>query len=593
MKHQLDIILRVRLSCAYIAIFFLSLFSTVHAASIFLRAVDTEGKELQQVGVGQPFVLEVKISDINHGIRAPTIAGIERFNGRRTSVRMNSINGKSTMCYSYIVRVDKPGTVQVGPAVIVYKGIQVTSNVLKISASDNPVLREKKAKKGRTHQQAFMRFSVDNEQVVVGQKVHCALRFYYSDDSITLKKINTPEYNGFTKSDITGPYTGSHVVNGKRYVYAEWRWQLYPQESAKKMLATCSADFHIPMARDSFFSGLSSFFHAPVKRKRVYSNVVHLDVDPLPPYHEPVQAIGSFEHIQARIKPSVAKEGTGMVLTIEVAGNGNIEMLNNFVLQGMPDGLRCYDSKKYIVDPIKQGDTPKKHFEFIVQGLKTGDWEIPSQKLTYFDIDKKKYKTLYTAPIITTITPGSRQVRGLNDNNAKDNRHNGVTEEKDELSPINNNGPWYPVRERNPMPFQLFLFFVILPFFSGAYYFVIHFFNRYNNKNNVQKRFKRAFTHARTQLKKAVRTRNVTLLHGLFIELIAHRCMMPENALSAQRIEHLLMNKGVSDDVIITWNYFFTQLAEHSFGKKYRAHESEDTIFKQAEQWVRHLEKIL
>ncbi|MDP3888937.1 MAG: BatD family protein [bacterium] len=565
------------------------LISGIHAASLSLRLVDTDYQELQQVAVGQPFILEVTMNDVRDEV--PLIAGIEHLRIVGRSTRVSTINEKSTVHYDYIVHVDEQEDLKIGPAMIMHNGTRVVSNVITIKVGES-LLYADKAKKKENQEQILLRFLVDNEQVVVGQKINCTLRFYYASDAVRLRQINHSEYGGFKKTKEEGPYAGTENIDGQNYNYAEWRWQLYPEEPGKKMLPGCAADFDIISTRNNILRSFGSFFSSQVERKRVYSNALHLYVDSLPPYNEPVQGIGSFKHLRTFLKPSIAKEGEGMVLTVELEGEGNSNALDQFVLQGMPEELRYYDSKKYSVDSQKEGELSKKCFEFIVQGLKVGDWKIPAQIFTYFDVDKKQYQILKSAPIITSIIRGISPVI-VKEDKTQDNVVSKQVEQKiDEvLAPINYDGPWRPVREWPSLPFRVFVLLSVLPVLSGLFLVLLSFLKGYYRKNGVHVRAKYAFLKARKELKQAESTHNVTALYGLFMRLIAHRCMISEHELCVSDIEQLLANKKVSSDTRVNWNHFFNQLTECVFGKKGTI-ESNNNLFKQAEEWIGQLEKL-
>src|SRR5690606_5603374 len=174
--------------------------------------------------------------------------------------------------------------------------------------------------------------------------------------------------------------------------------------------------------------------------------------------------IGVFENIMAYIAPPVAKEGEGMVLTIEVNGEGNLSVIKIPELS-MPSGLKYYDSNTTIIEASNEGEVSKKRFEFIVQGIQEGDWEIPEQSFVYFDIKKGSYVTLRTCPLSVSIQPSLN--KGYVHNDVVEN----VLEKKEKkaidqclLSPLNEQGPWYPVSEGMSLPWAIFYLLSLSPF---------------------------------------------------------------------------------------------------------------------------------
>ena len=67
--------------------------------------------------------------------------------------------------------------------------------------------------------------------------------------------------------------------------------------------------------------------------------------------------------------------------------------LTSFVLTKVPDSFKWYDSKNYMTDATQSGFSAKV-FEYILQGLKPGEYEIPPQEFAYFDVNSKTYKKI-------------------------------------------------------------------------------------------------------------------------------------------------------------------------------------------------------
>jgi len=158
-------------------IFFLFFLVPLYA-QIKLRTFDTTGSSLQQARVGEPFVLEVEIIDAHNSMQVPTIVGLDRFIAKRTGLYMHTVNGRSVIKYSYRVRIDQVGTYDIGPAIVTDHSKKQISNILAVTVSNKPVTQKiTTKKKQRTDEKELLCLLVDNNKVVVGQKVTCALRF--------------------------------------------------------------------------------------------------------------------------------------------------------------------------------------------------------------------------------------------------------------------------------------------------------------------------------------------------------------------------------------------------------------------------------
>ena len=373
--------------------------------------IRTESGVKNQVVVGQPFILDVIIDDVYGSIQAPAIKGLNRFVARQSGSYMSSINGKSTARYSYEVRIDAIGSYLIGPAVVTHQQQEFISNEVRVDVvKDVSVASQKNKSNQATELKAFLRLMVDTESVVVGQKIGCTLRFYYQDPSLSLYNMSIPGLPGFDIKEVSKLEQGSAEIDGIEYRYAQLRWDMYPTKPGEFIIPAHNADYEIPTKDNHLFAGFFVFVNSRADRKRVYSNALTIKVSSLPYCGHSVQAVGVFERFSAEIKPGMAKEGEGMVLVMEIEGLGNLQAIAVPALK-LPKSLKYYDSNSAIILPKHSDEFPKKRFEFIVQGMESGDCEIPEQLFTYFDIERNTYTTLRTSPLAVSIMPGATSVK--------------------------------------------------------------------------------------------------------------------------------------------------------------------------------------
>jgi len=568
------------------------LFFVPSYAQIKLRAFDTAGNSLQQACVGESFMLEVEIIDARNSMQVPTIVGLDRFVAKRTGLYMHTVNGKSIIKYSYRVRIDQVGTYDIGPAIVTDHSKKQASNILAVTASDRPAAPAITAKRmQRTDRKELLRLLVDNNRVVVGQKVTCALRFYYDNNAIELKQIGKPEMDACSIKNVQGPYSGMELINGVQYKYIEWGWHLYPLQPGEKIIPAYSADFDVQSKRTHALNGFAILFGSNAKRKRVYSNAVRIQVDPLPPYDGMVQAVGNFKKIEASIKPAVVKKGEAMVLAIELEGDGDLEAIEVPQLDGLPKQLKYYKSSSSIIGPTNNNKLSKKRFEFIVQGIECGEWEIAKQLFTYFDVHSHSYKTLQTVPLAVTIVPNITTTNYLKKKSKRE--QNGGVQDAESVFPINGQGPWYPIVQSRPMNWRVFCFLSSIPFGLWFYQILWVWMARYWYRNrSLRWRKKSAFRVARKKLKKAIDYQDVTQIYQIFVTLIAACCDESIAQISSSFIKQQLHKSGFSENIIIMWNDFFTRATEYAFTTNNKNKSSYVAFFKQGEQWINRFEAI-
>jgi len=577
----------------FLFILFLSL-SSLLLAQVKLRVLDNVGNNLQQAGAGEPFVVEVEVIDGNNSTQVPTIAGLDRFIAKRTGLYMRTINGKSTIKYSYQVRIDQPGSYEIGPAIITDHKKKQSSNAVTISVGEQSIMQEidiQQKKQRRSEKKEFLRLLVDDGSIVVGQKVPCALRFYFNNNSIELKQIGKPEISAGEVKNIQGGVRGTESIDGILYNYIEWQWDFYPSQSGKITIPAYSIDFDVQPKQAHALGNFAVLFGPRAERKRIYSNAIQLQVDPLPPCDRVVQAIGTFKKIEAQAKPAVVKKGEAMVLTIDLEGEGNLEIIEIPELTDLPKQLKYYKSNTTLIEPTSNSMLPKKRFEFIVQGIGCGEWEIPSQLFTYFDIEDRSYKTLKTVPLAVTIVPPTGSSNALSSSQAKSKNNKQLASKS--IYPVEQGGCWYPINQKEPFSWLLFLFLGAIPvgieFLKLLQSLVANYLLR-GRLSWWQK--KMIFRNARKQLKQAFKKQDIAHVYNIFIVLIAKCCFAKDKQISSSFIKQQLGKKELPENIISVWDKFFMRATEYAFANNAEINFSSEIFFKQAEQWIDRFEEL-
>ena len=558
---------------------------SVVAVPLELKIQSIEGVPLEQVGVGVPFLVDVTASGRDTR-QKPEIAGLETFDVNQTGMRVFTINGDTSITFTYKVRIDKPGTYTIGPATMVLNGRPVQSKSIQINVGAEQLIDKDYMKKQQAEiQEAFLKLSVDNEKVYVGQRLMVTLSFYGRPDETKLERIEEPSLTAFTVGTREGPVTSSEVVNGKSYTVLTWHWDLYPKQAGTLVIPASWADFESVAEAHDQLSFFSPFFRFRSEHKRIYSNAVTLHVKALPAFKGKVHAIGEFKDISAQINPSTAKEGEGMVLLIEVEGDGNLAAIDTLQLDNMPEQIKWYDSKQYVRDTPGIHGMPVKCFEYIVQGLKHGTWEIPSQQFTYFDAKQGSYKTLKTEPLKVTIKDNGGTVVSVK----AETQQEKSLESKEACLPLNTWSSLRPVHQRSGLPWWLFFMIAAIPV-AWTVWLLIRIIILHQADFFKQKY---AFKIARKQIKQAASHRRTQDLHKIFIDLFAQRLQCAPSLISQEIIEQTFMRAGLPEEQMRAWDQFYTRVYEQAFSATYYDEQQKKDLMQQAFAWVTKLEKIL
>ena len=561
-------------------------FSTLLQADILLRMTDQRGSPISQAGAGQAFIIEATISDSSsHFGGQPSIAGLEKFNIRSSGMRINSVNGRTQVKYVYEVSINEPGVYDIGPARL--GTIDKISNTLKVVVGESQMSNQNEtfSRKKTEDQKAFLKLFLDKKKVSVGERVQCCLRFYYNDPTISIKNLIAQESPAFRSKNARSAVQGTEIIDGQEYHFVEWVWDIYPTNCGKITIPAYGANYEKYVERDDFWGGLGRFFGNRIETKRIYSNAATLKVDPIPETDKPVNGIGEFAYIHLSAQPTVARQGEGILVTVEIAGDGDMDAIEFQSLQNLPESLKAYESKQTIIPPSQEGDVYKKRIEFILQGMKTGSFEIPPQTFYYYDVKKKQYVMLESAPLTLNIMPSVAKKVVSKDSHKEDPQQQAA------LADIHTSLS-FPYRASTGLPKWFLMFLTFLPVLYLVIINSLHVLKKKKRKISSYDKKKVAFPYARKRLNQMFTERKAEKIYSIFIELFADRCNVPLSVVSPSFIDDVLTQKGISSDMRKKWHSYFEEISERAFGAQ-RDNEHDNLLFRQAEQWMQELEKYL
>lgn len=552
-------------------------------AQILLKAYDLEGHELKQAGAGQPFAIEVDVRGLGNVMQKPAIELPDDVTMRSVGYHMSSINGDVTIKHKYNIVAQKAGSYSIGPASIEKDGKKYTSNVITVQVGAQAVAVAP-PHASKSAQVAFLELTVDKDRVVVGEKIQCTLRFYYTDQVLQMAPINKPDYNGFSNDAQQGPTKGTKEIKNKKYAYLEWRWVTRALRPGVQTIGSHSADFTV-QASDDLMRHFGFFVHNSGEQKRVYSNAVNISVDPLPTHEEPVHGIGSFSHMSVRIQPTTAKVGEGMVLTVAVDGDGTLDSKNCAqLLQGLPTEFKYYDSKQYVAEK-KHADSVTQHcFEFIVQGIKAGSYQIPSFQFTFFDINTRRYKTLESKPIDVEIV--QLAAHGTSKAHEPSNQNHAQIIPED-IRSVHAYVPSFSLFSY-AIPWWLFFILILIPlaiFYSMVGRTVVVWLMQ---RIAPYRKKRQTFAHVRAQIAQAEKSRNYSTVYSAFKAFFAAQHGLEPQLITHEMIEQELKQHGFSDAELVQWNDFFNALAEQVFFGNQKTLRVD--LISQARAWIQKFE---
>lgn len=573
---------------ARVAVLFSLLVSVSSYASLILKACNEYGQPATTFNVGVPWILDVVLQDMPDVKEPPAIKGLEGAYARGGSMMTTIINGKTTVKYSYKVRIDAAGNYTIGPATVDGNGQIYSSNTVTVKVIDQPA-DAPDAKDKNKSSVLFVRMKVDKDRVVVGEKFKCILRCYYTDQVNQVAPSSTMQLAGFVFEDGVQQANGVETLRGVNYNYFELCWQAHATQAGKKTIPAYSVDYLVNTnPYGSHASAIAMMLgHSFGEQKRAYSNVVPITVDALPAHAGPVHAIGTFTHFSAKLDPVVAKQGEGMVLTLEVIGQGTFDKEQGIDLQHMPSQFKYYDSKQY----EDKANSSKKYFEFIVQGLSDGEWEVPRQQFTFYDTKSRSYKTLETNAIRVKIIPNLVAQQMAAPPESMGQSLSDSIDAIDEIKPLITLEDTMS-RTLPSLPLWLMAMFVLLPLAFFCYEGIK---NRTNLFDRINRRSRKnnAFMCARNEVKDMVAQQRLSSLYKVFVKLFATRCSVDEHEVNQEFMYDLLQKSGMQQQELDQWQQFYHQLNELMFFNKPIKSNEHQIMQQYAYRWIDRLEKIL
>ena len=240
----------------------------------------------------------------------------------------------------------------------------------------------------------FARLITPKKQLYLGENILLEYKIYAS--TYHIRNLEITDYELPMSNDIwtelLEPKNNQwkeqiEVINGVQYrVFTLKKEIISPQKTGE--ITITPFEVKTLVNRDFFNRG---------QQKKLKSNALNLKVKPLPPNPPPSfnGQVGRNYKLKVDIKNTELNVDDPLDINIEISGNGNLKQLELPNLN-LPQDLEKYPEE--IKSNIKvniNGISGKKKLHQLVIPRFHGSYDIPSVSFTYFDLNKKKYKTLY------------------------------------------------------------------------------------------------------------------------------------------------------------------------------------------------------
>ena len=371
---------------------------------------------------GQQFKLVYTVNKEGKDLRVPEISDFDVLFGPSTShsSSFQIVNGKATsstqITYTYMLAGREPGKYTIAPATIVISGDKYTSNSVKIevlpadkqpatSSASQGLPIDNSTVENVNNEQIFVKQHFTKTRVYEQEAIQVTYKLYTRLDVVQVGGAKFPEFKDFFVQDIELDPNRSWVVehvDGYNYnTIVLKQCIIFPQHAGKIDIDGGNVEVILRM-RTSPSSRHQSIFddffqsYQDVRKSLKFAGA-QINVKELPA-NAPAGfngAVGAYT-LNSSISSENIKVNDALTLKLKISGTGNLKLVKTPEVK-FPLDFDVYDPKMDVkVKPASNGQTGYKAIEYVAIPRFGGNFEIPSVKFVYFDVNKGSYQTLNT-----------------------------------------------------------------------------------------------------------------------------------------------------------------------------------------------------
>jgi len=379
----------------------------------------TASVDKNPVGVNDNFKLILTLENANGNINPPDLKDFKLIFGPAKSTNYQFVNGQasSSISFTYTLAPRQEGSFTISEAVAeTDKGTLKTKPITLKVVSGGASTAAPRAGQSTTNQgvspevtgsdELMAEVKLDRKKVYQGEQVIVTYYVYTRYRNIDFVDYEFPTTTGFYSQDFKDEQAGwlnkLETINGKQYRVAVLRRQiLFPQQHGKLKIDPLQITARVDY----------SFFN-PGRQIKVKSNVAELEVLPLPPKPLGFSGdVGSYT-FDAKVDRNNVKANDAITLTIKVAGQGNLKLVNAPKIK-FPSDFEVYDPK--VTDKFstsESGLSGSREFEYLIIPRHAGTYNIEPINFVFFDTKTKAYKTLSSQAFEFNIEKGDGSTAG-------------------------------------------------------------------------------------------------------------------------------------------------------------------------------------
>ena len=410
-------------------------------------------KGKKEAYVGQNYAITFVLENGNgKNFRFPKkYPGFELVGGPSQSSNYSWVNGKTTSSksYTYYLQATKTGTFTIPSASVEVGNQSITTKPFKVVVKKLTEKQKQKLKEEEERRQAqndpfgffrrrqqpkkpqqeeidnknwkeqvsknlYVKMYVDKSNPYVGEQVTLYLKLYQRMQTFQTQVTEMPEFKGFWVNDFelkTDKWQQEKVDGVWYHTMMINKYALFPQREGTFTLSPIKLATLVQLQTKSTGNSFWDQFYATYENKeyKFQSNSIKIKVKPLPEEGKPENfsgAVGTFRYT-ANLDSLNVQTGSAITLKTKISGTGNIPMIEAPQIT-FPEDFEVYDpeEKEYISKKHTKISGTKK-YDYLFIPTKPGKYKIDSIPFSYFDLNTKKYKTVYSKEFNINVTPSA------------------------------------------------------------------------------------------------------------------------------------------------------------------------------------------
>jgi hypothetical protein len=309
----------------------------------------------------------------------------------------------------YYLKARKIGNFTINSATFEYEGKTFKSNPITIKvteAVEEPI--DPNSPDFKAGQGTFVVAEITKNNIYVNEPTTLVYKFYF-DPSFRLRnylETNTPKINGFWNQvvEIGDQRPVYATYNGKQYgMIVLKKVLLYPLENGNKVIdpLTLEIEVGVPFLQD-FGIVQREVYRSVIKT--LTTQVVNVSVKDLPE-NQLESFSGAVGKLSFKITPSKTQVKQGETINLEVVaqGTGNLKLFS-LPKPIFPKSIEGFEPEhKEKVTILAEAMTGSISDVYTIIPQEKGKITIEPVAFSYFNIETKKYETLFSEPIVLDV----------------------------------------------------------------------------------------------------------------------------------------------------------------------------------------------